>query len=52
MRIIHVIKKSFRKKLQIEKCCSTTIQRYAEKKIQNIKKKKKYRLQNNRNFIN
>ena len=32
-------KKSFRKKLQIEKRCSTTIQRYVEKKIQNTKKK-------------
>ena len=32
-------KKSFCKKLQIEKRCSTTIQRYVEKKIQNTKKK-------------
>ena len=33
MHIIYVTKKAFRKKLQIEKRCSTTIQRYAEKKI-------------------
>ena len=39
MYVIHVIKKLFRKKLQIEKHYSTTIQRYAEKKIQNTKKK-------------
>ena len=39
MRIIYVTKKSFCKKLQIEKRCSMTIQRYVEKKIQNTQKK-------------
>ena len=39
MRIIYVTKKLFRKKIQIEKRCSTIIQRYVEKKIQNTKKK-------------
>ena len=45
-------KKAFRKKLQIEKCCSTTIQCYAEKKFRTQKKMKKYQLRNNQNFIN
>ena len=40
MRIIYMTKNSFRAKLQIKKRCSTTIQRYVEKKIQNITKKK------------